>query len=398
LANQKFFILFFLGLTVDLVFSIIAGIVIYRKGFKPALYFLIGMIVYYLGQYVYLSTLWGFYPLTFWTYQSNNLGCFGEILLFTLGLTYKINLLKLEREQAVEEQLRLSEANRHLVETQKQALEEQVEQRTAELKASQAQLIQKEKLASLGELTAGIAHEIQNPLNFVNNFSEVSSELVEEMKEERKKALEERDEALEEELLNDLSLNLEKITLHGKRASNIVKGMLEHSRTTSGEKQLTDLNALAEEYLRLAFQGQRTKDKTFNCTLQINFDPNLPRVHIVPQEIGRVLMNLYSNAFYAVLEQAKQDEQPYEPIVSISTSHQNNRVEIRVKDNGKGIPIGIREKIFQPFFTTKPTGEGTGLGLSLSYDIVTKGHRGEMTAESQEGKGAEFIIRLPLGS
>lgn len=398
LANQRFFILFFLGSTIGVLFTIAAGIVIYRKGFKPALYFLIGMIVYFLGQYVYLSTLWGFYPLTFWTYHSINLGSFGEILLFTLGLTYKINLLKLEREQAVEEQLRLSEANRHLIETQKQALEEQVEQRTAELKASQAQLIQKEKLASLGELTAGIAHEIQNPLNFVNNFSEVSAELVEEIKEERKKVLEERDGALEEELLNDLSLNLEKITLHGKRASNIVKGMLEHSRTTSGEKQLIDLNALAEEYLRLAFQGQRTKDKTFNCALQINFDPTLPPVNMVPQEMGRVLLNLYNNAFYALLERAKQDGQPYEPIVSIRTSHQNGRVEIRVKDNGQGIPIGIREKIFQPFFTTKPTGEGTGLGLSLSYDIVTKGHQGEMKAESREGEGAEFIISLPLGS
>ncbi|MVM31380.1 histidine kinase [Spirosoma sp. HMF4905] len=292
-----------------------------------------------------------------------------------------------------------------LLATQNERLEQQVEARTAELKASQAQLIQKEKLASLGELTAGIAHEIQNPLNFVNNFSEISTELVSELQEEEAKT--DRDAELIQDLLNDLSSNLQKINHHGGRASNIVKGMLEHSRTESGEKRPTDLNALTEEYLKIAYHGMRAKDKTgFNCELVTDFDPDLGLAEVAPQEIGRVLLNLYNNAFYAV--QARQQQagvSDYQPIVSVRTrltphppegGRGVNQVEIRVRDNGTGIPDSVKAKIFQPFFTTKPTGEGTGLGLSLSYDIVTKGHGGSLTVESQPDQGSQFTILLPL--
>ncbi|WP_020594823.1 sensor histidine kinase [Spirosoma panaciterrae] len=391
LINQAFIKLVFLAIVIDSLYSILAGGIMYYRGFKPALYFLIGNIVYYIGQYVYMTTLYGLYPITFWTYNSNYFGAFGEILLFTLGLTYKVNLLKKKQDQATQEQLRLTLENQQLVETQNRVLEEKVEQRTAELRASQAQLIQKEKLASLGELTAGIAHEIQNPLNFVNNFSEVSSELVDELKEEINKG------ELEEAgaIADDLRQNLQKITNHGYRASAIVKGMLEHSRASTGEKALTNLNALADEYLRLAYQGQRAKDKAFNGQLITDFDSRLSSVNVVAQDIGRVLLNLYNNAFYAIGQQARQAEAGYQPTVWVSSRQEPGRVLIGVKDNGTGIPKAIQDKIFQPFFTTKPTGEGTGLGLSLSYDIITKGHGGTMTVESQEGLGAQFVITLP---
>jgi signal transduction histidine kinase len=263
-----------------------------------------------------------------------------------------------------------------------------------ELKATQNQLIQKEKLASLGELTAGIAHEIQNPLNFVNNFSEVSAELVDELAEEQQKP--DRDTELEAELLGDLKQNLQKINHHGQRASSIVRGMLEHSRASTGERQPTDLNALADEYLRLAYHGLRAKDKDFNADLKMDFAPGLPSIQVVSQDIGRVLLNLYNNAFYAVLEKQKTAPADYRPIVSVSTALVNGRIELRVQDNGTGIPESVKAKIFQPFFTTKPTGEGTGLGLSLSYDIVTKGHGGMLAVESREGQGSEFVVRLPM--
>ncbi|GAB2607549.1 hypothetical protein GCM10027190_63710 [Spirosoma areae] len=284
-----------------------------------------------------------------------------------------------------------------LLHGQKEEIDHQrskAEQALTELKSTQTQLIQREKMASLGELTAGIAHEIQNPLNFVNNFSEVSSELVGELKEEREKG-NDRDEGLEEELLIDLEQNLSKITLHGQRASSIVKGMLEHSRTTTGERQPTDLNSLCGEYLRLAYHGFRAKDKDFNTELKTDFDPNLGLVKLVPQEMGQVLLNLYNNAFYAVQQKHKLVLIDYQPTVTVRTSHDNNNIQIRVKDNGVGIPESVRAKVFQPFFTTKPAGEGTGLGLSLSYDIVTKGHRGSLSVESQEGEGTAFTIQLP---
>ncbi|GAB4018178.1 hypothetical protein GCM10028808_51910 [Spirosoma migulaei] len=271
---------------------------------------------------------------------------------------------------------------------------DKAEQALTELKATQAQLVQKEKLASLGELTAGIAHEIQNPLNFVNNFSEVSTELVNELREEILAGR--TDDALD--ISDDLTQNLQKITHHGKRAGAIVKSMLEHSRASTGERTSTNINDLAEEYLRLAYQGQRAKNKGFTCELVTNLDPTLGKVDIVAQDMGRVLLNLYNNAFYSVQDQAKQrgEASAYYPRVTVSTRFRNGQVEIRTADNGMGIPESILQKIFHPFFTTKPTGEGTGLGLSLSYDIVTKGHGGEMSVASREGEGAEFLIRLPI--
>ena len=274
-----------------------------------------------------------------------------------------------------------------------QAQRDQTTQALTELRATQAQLIQKEKMASLGELTAGIAHEIQNPLNFVNNFSEVSTELLEELEEEQAKPS--RDAGLEAELVGDLRQNLGKISHHGRRAAAIVKGMLEHSRTSTGERTPTDLNQLAEEYLRLAYQGLRAKDKTFNTTLATDFAAELPLVEAVAGDLGRVLLNLFGNAFYAVQKRQQTGEAGYKPTVSVRTKQVGKQVEIRVSDNGTGIPDEVKAKIFQPFFTTKPTGEGTGLGLSLSYDIITKAHAGTLSVESQPGQGTEFSICLP---
>ena len=275
---------------------------------------------------------------------------------------------------------------------------EEIQSTLSQLRSTQAQLIQSEKLASLGELTAGIAHEIQNPLNFVNNFAEVSAELLDEMHEELEKG--DTTEAIA--IATDLKTNLEKINHHGQRASSIVKGMLEHSRASTGVKEPTDLNALADEFLRLAYHGLRAKDNNFNATLETHFDPDLPKVSVIPQDIGRVLLNLINNAFYAVAERSRSTvgaslagAQPYVPTVTVSTKKLENAIEIRVQDNGNGIPEAIKVKIFQPFFTTKPTGQGTGLGLSLAYDIVTKGHGGVLEVESEKEVGTVFIIRLP---
>jgi two-component system NtrC family sensor kinase len=274
------------------------------------------------------------------------------------------------------------------IQTQHKALEKTL----SELKTRQTQLIQSEKMASLGELTAGIAHEIQNPLNFVNNFSEVSAEMVDELADELKN--EKRDRGLEEELLSDLKQNLEKITHHGKRADGIVKNMLQHSRAGSGVAQLTDVNTLADEYMRLSYHGLRAKDKDFNSLTVTNLASDLPKIKVIPQDIGRVLLNLFNNAFYAVQQKQKTAAPGYKPEVSVTTFVENGHIFIKVKDNGIGIPDNIKDKILQPFFTTKPTGEGTGLGLSLSYDIIVKGHGGKINIESKEGEGAEFIIDL----
>ena len=265
-----------------------------------------------------------------------------------------------------------------------------VEQTLEELKTTQSQLIQSEKMASLGELTAGIAHEIQNPLNFVNNFSEVNAELIDELDEEAGKG------NLQEVrvIIKDIKDNEQKINHHGKRADAIVKSMLMHSRISSGQKELTDLNALADEYLRLTYHGFRAKDKSFMAIAKTDFDEQIEKIKIIPQDVGRVLLNLIHNAFYAVNEKAKQNIPDYEPTVIISTHKTGDKVVISVKDNGNGIPKNLLDKIFQPFFTTKPTGEGTGLGLSLSYDIV-KASGGELKVETKEGEGSEFIIQLP---
>ena len=289
-----------------------------------------------------------------------------------------------------------------LLAAQNMTLEQQVQQRTGELqrsltdlRATQAQLIQKEKMASLGELTAGIAHEIQNPLNFVNNFSDVSAELVAELREERAKGTA-ADAGLEEELLEDLTQNLGKIGHHGRRAAGIVKGMLEHSSSSAGEREPTDLNRLCEEYLRLAYQGLRAKDKSFNAALSTDFLADLPRVTLVGADVGRVLLNLFTNAFYAVRQRQQLGEPGYQPQVGVRTVLLNQQVQIQVTDNGTGMSPAIQSKIFQPFFTTKPTGEGTGLGLSLSHDIIAQGHGGSLTVESEAGEGTTFAIALPL--
>ncbi|HET7118876.1 MAG TPA: ATP-binding protein, partial [Hanamia sp.] len=275
------------------------------------------------------------------------------------------------------------------------AARKKAEETLVELQSTQKQLIQSEKMASLGELTAGIAHEIQNPLNFVNNFSEINKEILEELKAERLKQKAERDDTLQDELINDVIDNSEKINHHGKRAGDIVKGMLQHSRTSTGVKEPTDINALADEYLRLSYHGLRAKDKSFNAKMETNFDNSIGKINIIPQDIGRVLLNLFNNAFYAVNQQISKNLISYEPTVSVTTKKSDNHVIITVSDNGGGIPQNIVDKIFQPFFTTKPTGQGTGLGLSLSYDIV-KAHGGEIKVESKEGKGSEFKIQLPV--
>ena len=288
--------------------------------------------------------------------------------------------------------LKIAEA--HAVQAEEDLIKLQTEKKRAEdalkeLRETQKQLIQSEKMASLGELTAGIAHEIQNPLNFVNNFSDVSNELIAEMVEEVEKGNYEEAKSIAE----DVKQNLEKINYHGKRADAIVKGMLQHSQSSSGQKELTEINLLADEYLRLAYHGLRAKDKSFNTKFETDFDISIGKLNIVPQDIGRVILNLINNAFYTVTEKKKQDIAGYEPTVTITTKKFTDKVELRVIDNGNGIPQKLLDKIFHPFFTTKPAGQGTGLGLSLSYDII-KAYGGEIKVETQEGKGTTFIIQL----
>jgi two-component system NtrC family sensor kinase len=273
---------------------------------------------------------------------------------------------------------------------QKQKANTKIEKAYAELKATQSQLIQSEKMASLGELTAGIAHEIQNPLNFMNNFSDVNKELLIEMKDEIDKG----NVYGVKSIVNNLISNEEKINHHGKRADAIVKGMLQHSRSSTNVKEPTDINALADEYLRLAYHGLRAREKSFNVIMTTDYDQTIGNINIIPQDIGRVLLNLYNNAFYAVFEKKKQNPESYEPTVSVNTRKTGNNLEIRINDNGNGIPEKILDKIFQPFFTTKPAGQGTGLGLSLSYDII-KAHGGEIKVDSKEGGFSEFKILLP---
>ena len=326
-------------------------------------------------------------------YQNNlklyALGGIGFIILIISFLLWRNNRTQRRAFSALEQQKEATEAQKATAEA---AL--------TELRVTQTQLIQSEKMASLGELTAGIAHEIQNPLNFVNNFSDVSIELLEEMEEEMDKG----DTGEAKAIAADIKQNLEKIAHHGRRADSIVKGMLQHSRASSGQKEAVDINALADEYLRLAYHGLRAKDKSFNADLVTRFGEGLPKPRVVPQDIGRVLLNLFTNAFYATQEKSKQAADSsnkmvggnYKPTVEVSTRLEGTTVEITVKDNGIGIPDAIKDKILQPFFTTKPTGEGTGLGLSLSYDIVVKGHGGIIDIQSLEGEGSQFRITLPL--
>ncbi len=334
-------------------------------------------------------------------YKNNNGVTFIiEIAALIWLIAYFVGASKQRKALAAEEE------KRKIIEGENEMLELLVQERTAEilaqknellktleqLKATQDQLIQSEKLASLGELTAGIAHEIQNPLNFVNNFSEVSEELVTELLDERNKATANRDTELEDELLTDLKENLLKINHHGKRASSIVKSMLEHSRLSNGQKEPVDLNLLADEYLRLSYHGLRAKDRTFNAKMETLLDPKMPQINVVTQDFGRVLLNIINNAFQS--PEPANAGVDYMKTVTIATQVHRNKVEISIKDNGSGIPDSIKDKIFQPFFTTKDSGKGTGLGLSLAYDIV-KAHGGEIKVVSKENVGTEFVITLP---
>jgi len=314
--------------------------------------------------------------MTWWAYSLYAVGSILFILLF--DRYRKRRLIEKEREKTKEKEL---------------AQAKEIEKAYENLKTTQSQLIQSEKMASLGELTAGIAHEIQNPMNFINNFSEVSIELMDEMRDE----LDKGDVEEAKTISKDIAQNLDKITHHGKRASSIVKGMLEHSRSTSGQKELTDINVLADEYLRLAYHGLRAKNKSFNADFKTDLDNTLPKIEVIPQDLGRVLLNLINNAFYAVTSiPLDEQDKNYKPLVTVSTKKLDDQVLISVKDNGPGIPDDIKEKIFQPFFTTKPTGKGTGLGLSLAYDIITQGHGGALELNTKPGEGTEFLIYIPL--
>jgi C4-dicarboxylate-specific signal transduction histidine kinase len=304
----------------------------------------------------------------------------------------------------------LHEEQKQILTNQNQLLEQRVKERTSalnqqkevlqqsleELRFAQSQLVQREKMASLGELTAGIAHEIQNPLNFVNNFSEINSELLSEIKDQlAKESLSDSGKKQIQGLTHDLGQNLEKINHHGKRADAIVKGMLQHSRGGAAQKELTDINALCEEYLRLSYHGFRARDKTFNAGFETDFDTTLSKVEVVPQDLSRVLLNIFNNAFYSVSERKKKMGSDYQPTVRVSTTKSPGGVIITIHDNGLGVPDGLKDKIFQPFFTTKPAGQGTGLGLSLSYDMI-KAAGGEIKVKSKPGDFAEFSIYLPL--
>jgi two-component system, NtrC family, sensor kinase len=276
---------------------------------------------------------------------------------------------------------------------QKQKDKIKIEKAYEELKLTQAQLVQREKMASLGELTAGIAHEIQNPLNFVNNFSEVNTELLDEVEQDLNGGNLENFRAV----LKEVRGNELKINQHGKRADAIIKGMLQHSRSHSGEKEFTDINALAEEYVRLSYHGFRAKENSFNATIHTLYDNQIKNISVVSSDLGRVFLNLFTNSFYAMNEKRKQFPEGYQPEFSVQTKMTGNKIEIRIKDNGTGIKREIQDKIFQPFYTTKPTGQGTGLGLSLTYDII-KAHAGEISVHSEDGEFTEFIILLPVSS
>ncbi|MDQ4141526.1 MAG: ATP-binding protein [Bacteroidota bacterium] len=390
----------------------------YRKGRRGVSIVIIGLITYLISVNIFYFIMYGFLPnqgitdnyslidIAYHIY----IGCIPISLSIYLGREYAFTSKDLEKklqevQQLSAQTLAQEQEKRQILAIQNETLEKQVAQRTFELshqkeelqstlehlKATQTQLVQREKMASLGELTAGIAHEIQNPLNFVNNFSEVSTELVEEIKQET--VADHKQEVLA--IAEDLQQNLAKIHHHGQRADAIVKSMLQHSRARSGQKQLIDINALADEYLRLSYHGLRAKDKDFKANLITELDNTLEKVKVVPQEFGRVLLNLFNNAFYATQQKKAQLNGQFQPEIKVTTRRQNGHIEIKVRDNGIGIPEKIKNKIFQPFFTTKPTGQGTGLGLSLSYDIITKGHGGELKVETEPGTFTEFIIILP---
>ena len=394
------------GILLMAIYFLIIGVFVLRQGYQPAKFYLLAWSSLIIGFIAGILESINVLPVMYYI-NSIQIGSAIEVTLLSFALADRINLYKKQREEAQAIALKAAQEQAELIQKQNIILEEKVTERTTDLKKSleklkstQNQLIQKEKLASLGELTAGIAHEIQNPLNFVNNFSELSVGLAAELKEEMGKfEIPEKFKAYIGEILTDLSQNQEKISHHGKRASSIVKGMLEHSRASTGVKELTDINKLADEYLRLSYYGLKAKDNDFKTDYELIAGESLPKIEVIPQDIGRVLFNLINNAFYAVNERTQQlaaSSNIYAPSVSITTQLLDNQIVIKIKDNGIGIPENVRTKIFQPFFTTKPTGQGTGLGLSLAYDIVTKGHGGTLEVESTEGVGTTFFIKLPI--
>jgi signal transduction histidine kinase len=369
-----------------------AGVCVFTVG-------ILSLIIYGLagGQvnsiYVILILLFSI-PLSMSIYLARSSSQTNKNLETQLATVKQLSEEAIEKEKtaaklAIETQLVRAENERK---TQELEYAKEIEKAYTELKSTQAQLIHSEKMASLGELTAGIAHEIKNPLNFVNNFSEVSRELLDEIKTELKNKND--DAAIQ--LIEDLKQNLDKINQHGKRADSIVKGMLLHSRGTSGEKTLTDINDLLDQYVNLAYHGMRATNKDFNIKIEKDYDNSIEKINVVPQDISRVFLNIINNACYAAYDRKRKSvDNNFSPTLKVSTENLKDKVEIRIGDNGNGIPADILDKIFQPFFTTKPTGEGTGLGLSLSYDIVTKIHNGDLRVESEEGKFTEFIITIP---
>ncbi len=395
-----------IGILLMAFYFLISGVTVLRKGYKPAKFYLVAWSSLIVGFIAAILETVNILPVMYYI-NSMQIGSAIEVTLLSLALADRINVYKKEREVAQAASLKSAQEQAELIKKQNIILEEKVTERTvelnkslAELRSTQAQLIHSGKLASLGELTAGIAHEIQNPLNFVNNFSDLSVDLVKELNEEISKP--HIDKSFVTELFDDLAQNQEKINLHGKRASSIVKSMLEHSRERTEKKELTDINVLVDEYFRLSYHGLRAKDKNFNTAMESRFGESLPKVNIIPQDFGRVVLNLINNAFYAVNERKYAEtraptlQKSYEPCVIVTTERVGNNIRIRIKDNGVGIPENIKGKIFNPFFTTKPPGQGTGLGLSLSHEIIEKGHNGILSVESTEGVGSEFIIQVPI--
>ncbi len=379
-----------------------------KKGYKPAGFFLLAWSLLLVSVIIFVLKDFQVLPYNDFTENSLQLGSAAEALLLSMALANRINVYKQEKLEAQLETLRSLEENRKLITGQNQELEKKVEERTGELKETnkelltalmnlqdtQAQLVQREKMASLGELIAGIAHEIQNPLNFVNNFAESNNEILADLQQAAKAG----NWAEVQLLAGEAGENEQRILHHGKRADSIVKSMLLHSRSGTGKKEPTDINQLANEYLRMSYQGLRAKDGSFYAQHTAIFDDGIGKIEVVAQEIGRVLLNLFNNAFYTVHEKKKLLNRTFEPAVLVRTKRTEDRVEIEVEDNGMGIPEKAAGKIFQPFYTTKPTGVGTGLGLSLSYDIVTKGHGGELKVQTKEGEGTVFKIILPAGA
>jgi two-component system, NtrC family, sensor kinase len=377
-----------------IIFFFVVAFRMLQSGYKQARFFLYAWSVLLLGVALFILKDFDIIPYNVFTVYSLQIGSAAEALLLSFALADRINVYKKEKEQAQQNMLESLRENEKLIINQNQLLEMKVNERTAllnksltELKDTQSQLIHAEKMASLGELTAGIAHEIQNPLNFVNNFSELGIELINDMNEQ----IDSRDYEEVKNIARDISDSLDKINHHGKRADGIVKAMLLHSRTGKSQKESCDINQICDEYLKLAYHGFRAKDKSFNSNMETDFDTDIPLVEIVAQDFGRAILNIINNAFYAVQLRKQSNEKDYKACVKVRTEYLDSKTYIRISDNGSGIQDSLKEKIFQPFFTTKPTGKGTGLGLSLTYDIILA-HGGTIDLESKEGVGTTFTI------